>query len=199
MVKPRAIDDVPIVALTLWSATLDDFALRRVAAMIENEVKQIHDVGDVTLIGGRPRELAVALDPRRLASYGLAPAAVVQALEGANVSLATGAYREGDRVVGVTTNRGEIRAKKVAVAVAGNTGRVMKLAGIDKLPIETHVLQAFVSESLEPTLPGVITWGGGHLYVSQSDKCGLVFGGDLDGYNSYAQRGNLRVVEEVMS
>lgn len=111
----------------------------------------------------------------------------------------TGFLRDGDRIVGVTTTRGEIKAKKVAVAVAGNTGRVMKLAGIDKLPIETHVLQAFVSEALKPVLPGVITWGGGHLYVSQSDKGGLVFGGDLDGYNSYAQRGNLPIVEEVMS
>jgi sarcosine oxidase subunit beta len=111
----------------------------------------------------------------------------------------TGFLRDGDRVTGVTTSRGEIRAAKVAVAVAGSTGQVMKLAGIDKLPIESHLLQAFVSESLKPILPGVITWGGGHLYVSQSDKGGLVFGGDLDGYNSYAQRGNLPLVEEVMS
>jgi sarcosine oxidase subunit beta len=111
----------------------------------------------------------------------------------------TGFLRDGDRITGVVTNRGEIRAAKVAVAVAGSTGHVMKLAGIDRLPIESHVLQAFVSESLKPILPGVITWGGGHLYVSQSDKGGLVFGGDLDGYNTYAQRGNLPLVEEVMS
>jgi len=111
----------------------------------------------------------------------------------------TGFLREGDRIVGVTTARGEIRAKKVAVAVAGSTGRVMKLAGIDRLPIESHVLQAFVSESLKPFVDSVVTFGGGHLYMSQSDKGGLVFGGDIDGYNSYAQRGNLPVVEEVMS
>jgi sarcosine oxidase subunit beta len=111
----------------------------------------------------------------------------------------TGFLRDGNRITGVTTSRGEIRAAKVAVAVAGSTGHVMKLAGIDKLPIESHVLQALVSESLKPILPGVVTWGGGHLYVSQSDKGGLVFGGDLDGYNSYAQRGNLPLVEEVMS
>jgi sarcosine oxidase subunit beta len=61
------------------------------------------------------------------------------------------------------------------------------------------VLQAFVTESLKPTLDTVITFGGGHLYVSQSDKGSLVFGGDIDGYNSYAQRGNLPVVEDVMS
>ena len=111
----------------------------------------------------------------------------------------TGFLREEGRIVGVSTTRGEIRAKKVAVAVAGATGQVLKLAGIDHLPIESHVLQAFVSESLKPIVNGVITFGAGHLYVSQSDKGGLVFGGDIDGYNSYAQRGNLPVVEEVMS
>jgi sarcosine oxidase subunit beta len=66
-----------------------------------------------------------------------------------------------------------------------------------RLPIESHVLQAFVSEGLKPVIPGVITFGAGHFYVSQSDKGGLVFGGDIDGYNTYAQRGNLPVVEDV--
>ncbi len=111
----------------------------------------------------------------------------------------TGFLRDGARITGVTTSRGEIRAKKVAVAVAGSTGRVLRLAGIDRLPIESHVLQAFVSESLKPFVDCVVTFGAGHLYMSQSDKGGLVFGGDIDGYNSYAQRGNLPVVEEVMS
>jgi sarcosine oxidase subunit beta len=111
----------------------------------------------------------------------------------------TGFLREGERVVGVTTTRGEIRAHKVAVAVAGHSGQVMKLAGIDRLPIESHVLQAFVSESLKPFLHTVITFGMGHFYAGQSDKGGLIYGGDLDGYNSYAQRGNLPVMHDVMS
>ena len=58
-------------------------------------------------------------------------------------------------------------------------------------------LQAFVSEGLKPLIDGVMTFGAGHFYVSQSDKGGLVFGGDIDGYNSYAQRGNLPVIEDV--
>lgn len=103
---------------------------------------------------------------------------------------------EGGRVIGVTTSRGKIRAKKVGVAVAGSSSRVAAMAGL-KLPIESHVLQAFVSEGLKPIIPGVITFGAGHFYISQSDKGGLVFGGDIDGYNSYAQRGNLPVVEDV--
>ena len=97
---------------------------------------------------------------------------------------------------GVRTSKGDIKAKKVASCVAGSSSQVMSTAGI-RLPIESHVLQAFVSEGLKPILDNVITFGAGHFYVSQSDKGGLVFGGDLDGYNSYAQRGNLPVVEDV--
>ena len=111
----------------------------------------------------------------------------------------TGFLRDGDRITGVRTTRGEIRAKKVAVAVAGHTGQLMKMADIDSLPIESHVLQAFVSEGLKPFMDTVVTFGAGHLYVTQSDKGGMVFGGDIDGYNTYAQRGNLPIVEDVMS
>ncbi|MBV0893605.1 FAD-dependent oxidoreductase, partial [Paracoccus sp. Z118] len=108
----------------------------------------------------------------------------------------TGFRIENGRVKGVETSRGYIGAGKVGVAVAGSSSRVMSQAGM-RLPIESHVLQAFVSEGLKPTIPGVITFGAGHFYVSQSDKGGLVFGGDIDGYNSYAQRGSLPVVEDV--
>ena len=108
----------------------------------------------------------------------------------------TGILREGGKVVGVETSRGTIRAKKVGLAVAGNTSRLGDMAGL-RLPIESHVLQAFVTEAIKPLIPGVITFGAGHFYISQSDKGGLVFGGDLDGYNSYAQRGNLPTVEEI--
>ncbi len=107
-----------------------------------------------------------------------------------------GFQMDGGTCTGVHTTRGSIQAKKIAVCVAGSSSRVMSLAGI-RLPIESHVLQAFVSEGLKPILPGVVTFGAGHFYVSQSDKGGLVFGGDIDGYNTYAQRGNLPVVEDV--
>ncbi|TDT94446.1 N-methylglutamate dehydrogenase subunit A precursor [Azorhizobium sp. AG788] len=108
----------------------------------------------------------------------------------------TGFIRENGAVVGVETTRGPIRAKKVGLAVAGSTSRLTSKLDM-RLPIESHVLQAFVSEGLKPLIDGVITFGAGHFYVSQSDKGGLVFGGDIDGYNSYAQRGNLPVVEDV--
>ncbi|MBV7395967.1 sarcosine oxidase subunit beta family protein [Mameliella sediminis] len=108
----------------------------------------------------------------------------------------TGFRIENGTCTGVETSRGFIGAGKVAACVAGSSSRLMEKAGM-RLPIESHVLQAFVSEGLKPLLPGVITFGAGHFYCSQSDKGGLVFGGDIDGYNSYAQRGNLPVVEDV--
>lgn len=109
----------------------------------------------------------------------------------------TGFRIENGAVKGVETTRGPIGAGKVGVAVAGSTSRVMDMAGL-RLPIESHALQAFVTEGLKPALDGVVTYGMGHFYISQSDKGGLVFGGDIEGYNSYAQRGNLPTIEDVM-
>ena len=71
------------------------------------------------------------------------------------------------------------------------------MAGL-QLPVESHVLQAFVTEGLKPVIDHVISFGMGHFYISQSDKGGLVFGGDLDFYASYAARGNLPMAEHVM-
>jgi len=118
----------------------------------------------------------------------------VDIIENAEV---TGFRMDNGRITGVETSRGFIGAKKVGLAVAGNSSRVAAMAGL-RLPIESHVLQAFVSEGIKPFIDGVVTFGAGHFYVSQSDKGGLVFGGDIDGYNTYAQRGNLPVVEDVL-
>lgn len=109
----------------------------------------------------------------------------------------TGIRRDASgRATGVETTRGFIGAKKIGLAVAGRTSRLATMAEL-RLPIESHKLQAFVTEGVKPILDTVVTFGVGHGYISQSDKGGLVFGGDLDGYNSYAQRGNLPVVETV--
>jgi heterotetrameric sarcosine oxidase beta subunit len=116
---------------------------------------------------------------------------IVQNCEVTGIRVMDGAVR------GVDTTRGSIAATKVGLACAGNSSRVAALAGL-RLPIESHVLQAFVSEGVKPLIDGVITFGAGHFYISQSDKGGLVFGGDIDGYASYAQRGSLPVVEDVM-
>jgi methylglutamate dehydrogenase subunit A len=110
---------------------------------------------------------------------------------------ATGFLLDGDRIVGVETTKGRIAAGKVGLAVAGHTSLLSQKAGLE-LPIESHVLQAFVTEPLKPLVHQVVAYGADHFYVSQSDKGGLVFGGGLDGYNSYAQRGNLAAVRDVM-
>ncbi|MCB1448810.1 MAG: sarcosine oxidase subunit beta family protein [Nitratireductor sp.] len=138
--------------------------------------------------GGTARHDAVA--------WGYARGADMRGVDIIQNCEVTGFVIEAGVVKGVETSKGTIRAKKVGVAAAGNTTRVMDKAGL-RLPIESHVLQAFVTEGLKPIINTVITFGVGHFYISQSDKGGLVFGGDLDGYNSYAQRGNLAMVEHV--
>ena len=109
----------------------------------------------------------------------------------------TGIDIENGVVKGVQTTRGPITAKKVGIVVAGRSSQVAAMAGM-RLPIESHILQAFVTEGIKPAIDHVISFGMGHFYISQSDKGGLVFGGDLDFYASYAQRGNLPMAEHVM-
>ncbi len=135
--------------------------------------------------GGTARHDAVA--------WGFARAADARGVDIIQNCEVTGILREGDRVTGVETTRGTIRAGKIGLAVAGHTGHVAAMAGL-RLPIESHLLQAAVSEPLKPLLDTVVTSGAAHVYVSQSDKGELVFGGDLDFYNSYAQRGNLPAI-----
>ena len=138
--------------------------------------------------GGTVRHDAVA--------WGYARAADERGVDLLQNREVTGIRVQRGSVLGVETTKGFVRAKKVALACAGSSSRVAAMAGL-RLPIESHVLQAFVSEGLKPIIDCVVTFGAGHFYISQSDKGGLVFGGDLDGYNSYAQRGNLPGVEDV--
>ena len=107
-----------------------------------------------------------------------------------------GIRRDQNGVTGVETSRGFIASKRIGLAVAGHSTQLAAMAGV-RLPIESHVLQAMVSEPVKPVLDTVVTFGAAHLYVSQSDKGELVMGGDIDGYNSFAQRGNLPVIEHV--
>jgi methylglutamate dehydrogenase subunit A len=139
--------------------------------------------------GGTARHDAVA--------WGYARAADQRGVDLVENCEVTGIDIEAGRVVGVQTTRGAIRARRVAIVVAGRSSQVAAMAGL-RLPIESHVLQAFVTEGLKPVIDHVVSFGMGHFYISQSDKGGLVFGGDLDFYASYAARGNLPAVEHVM-
>ncbi len=138
--------------------------------------------------GGTVRHDAVAWGYARAASD-----AGVDIIENCAV---TGIRRDGNGVTGVDTPAGFIGADSVCLAVAGHSSQLAEMAGF-RLPMETHVLQAFVTESIKPVLDVVLTYGAGHFYISQSDKGGLVFGGAIDGYNTYAQRGTLPMAEEV--
>jgi len=110
----------------------------------------------------------------------------------------TGFDVSNGKIQGVQTSRGNIKAKKIALCVAGSTSLLAEKLNMT-LPIEAHVLQACVSEPIKPLLDQVVTFGAGHFYCSQSDKGEMVMGGDLDGYNSYAQRGNLPTIQHVLT
>ena len=130
-------------------------------------------------------------------AWGFARGADSQGVDILQQREVTGYLWDEGKITGVQTNRGDIRAKKVALCVAGHSGHLAQMAGL-RLPIETHCLQAYVTEPYKPLVDTVISFGAAHFYVSQSDKGGLVLGGDLDMYNSYAQRGGLPMVEHTL-
>ncbi|MBT6274932.1 MAG: sarcosine oxidase subunit beta family protein [Chromatiales bacterium] len=107
-----------------------------------------------------------------------------------------GIIRDGERVTGVNTTRGVIKAPQVGMAVAGHGSVVAEMAGV-RLPIETQPLQAWVSEPLKPVLDPVLLFSGYGVYMMQSDKGELVIGGPTDPYPSYAQRGAFPIIEQV--
>src|SRR5712671_1282914 len=104
----------------------------------------------------------------------------------------------GGRVVGVDTSRGAIDADKIAISAAGHNSVVAAMAGV-RLPLQSHPLQALVSEPVKPVLDCVVMSNAVHVYVSQSDKGELVMGAGIDAYNSYAQRGSFHVIEGQMA
>ncbi|MEP7275960.1 MAG: sarcosine oxidase subunit beta family protein [Betaproteobacteria bacterium] len=140
--------------------------------------------------GGTVRHDAVA--------WGYARAADARGVDVIQQCEVTGIRVTQGAVAGVDTTHGFIAAPKIGIAVAGHSSRVAAMAGLT-LPIESHALQAMVSEPVKPVLDTVVTSGAVHFYISQSDKGELVMGGDLDFCNSYAQRGNLPVIEQVVA
>ncbi len=110
----------------------------------------------------------------------------------------TGIRRDGGAVTGVETTRGFIGAKKIGLVAAGHSSVLAEMAGL-RLPIQSHPLQALVSEPIKPVLDTVVMSGAIHVYVSQSDKGELVIGAGIDGYNSYAQRGSFHIIEGQMA
>jgi sarcosine oxidase subunit beta len=140
--------------------------------------------------GGVARHDAVA--------WGYARAADAQGVDIIENCEVTAIRTERGRVVGVDTNRGAIEADKIAISAAGHNSVVAAMAGV-RLPLQSHPLQALVSEPVKPVLDCVVMSGAVHVYVSQSDKGELVMGAGIDAYNSYAQRGSFDVIEGQMA
>jgi sarcosine oxidase subunit beta len=109
----------------------------------------------------------------------------------------TGIRREGGAVVGLDTARGHIRTKKVAIVAAGHSSVLASLAGF-RLPLESHPLQALVSEPMKPIFPTVVMSNAIHAYISQSDKGDLVIGAGIDHYTGYGQRGSFPIIEGTL-
>ncbi len=131
-------------------------------------------------------------------AWGFARAADARGVDIIQKCEVTGILREGGKVTGVETSRGTIKAPKVAIVTAGHSSHVAAMAGI-RLPIESHPLQAMVSEPIKPILDCVVMSGAVHAYISQSDRGEMVMGAGIDHFISYAQRSTLAVVEEQMA
>lgn len=139
--------------------------------------------------GGTARHDAVA--------WGYARAADARGVDIVQNCPVTGFVIEDGQVKGVETAKGTIRAGKVGVVVAGHCSVMADLAGF-RLPVESHPLQAMVSEPIKPVIDCVVMSGAVHCYVSQSDKGELVLGAGIDNHNSYTQRGALHVIEDQL-
>jgi multidrug efflux pump subunit AcrB len=122
LVKPRSIDDVPILALTFWSKRYGDFELRRIAAQVHDAIKQTPDVSAVGIIGGQRREIRVMLDATRLAAYNLSPDQAVAALGAANRRLPSGEFASGNRQYLIETGQFLQCSDDVRNVVAGVAG-----------------------------------------------------------------------------
>ena len=139
--------------------------------------------------GGVARHDAVA--------WGFARAADALGVDIIQQCEVTGICRNGSRVIGVETTRGRIEADRIGVVVAGHASVLAGMAGL-RLPLESHPLQAYVSEPLKPVLDTVVMSGAVHGYISQSDKGELVIGAGIDAYNGYGQRGSFHTIEHAM-
>ncbi len=135
IIKPRSIDDVPIMALTLWGKNYDGYQLRRIAAELDHSLKQLDDVSETTIIGGQTRKVRVVLDTQRLAAYGLFPGAVVQQLGDANTRAQAGSFASDNREFQVDAGNFFTRPEELQQVVVGvHAGRPVYLRDVvDKI------------------------------------------------------------------
>ncbi|WP_339716785.1 sarcosine oxidase subunit beta family protein [uncultured Sneathiella sp.] len=170
---------------------LDAEGVKEFCPIINISKKSRHPVMGATLQrrGGVARHDSVA--------WGYARAADALGVDIIQNCEVTGIRREGGKVTGVETTRGDIATKKIGVVAAGHSSVIAEMAGI-RLPVTSHPLQALVSEPIKPVIDCVVMSGAVHVYVSQSDKGELVMGAGIDSFNSYAQRGSFHVIEHQL-
>jgi len=158
LIKPRSIDDVPILALTLWSSRYDGYTLRRVAAQIEGEIKNIDDVSLTHITGGERRQIRVLLDPVKMAAVNVAPAMIVPAVERANQRLEAGEFAAQNQEFNVQTGDFLRTSEDVGAVVVGvSAGRPVYLrdvASVQDGPEEpaNYVLFGFGNRAVGPGL-----------------------------------------------
>ncbi len=171
-----------LMAMGIDAELMDRDAVAKLIPLLDmsRDARWPIDGGLMQRRGGTARHDAVA--------WGFARAADMLGVDIIENCEVTGFLREGDRVTGVRTSRGDIAGGRTGICVAGNSGHVAGLAGI-RLPIESHTLQAWVTEPVKPMIDTVVMSQTLHCYFSQSDKGGMVGGGDPDFFPSYAQRG----------
>ena len=131
LIKPRSIDDVPVLAVTFWGRNYDGFALRRIAAEVQQSVKQVENVSESTLLGGQKRELRIILDPQKLAAYRIGPLLITKALQGANQRSHAGSFAEGNQEFVVEAGAFLHSAEEVRkIVVAVQNGRPVYLGDV---------------------------------------------------------------------
>jgi len=131
IIKPRSIDDVPILALTLWGKNYDGYQLRRIAAELELSLKQLDNVSETAIIGGQARKLRVVLDTQRLAAYGLSPGAVVLQLGSANTRGQAGSFARDNQEFQVEAGNFFTRPEELQQVVVGvHAGRPVYLRDV---------------------------------------------------------------------
>jgi len=158
-VKPRSIDDVPILALTLSSRRYNDFDLRRIAAQLDDAIKQVPDVSAVTLIGGQRREVRIVLDAAKLAGYQMSPLQVVGALGLSNRRLSSGEFDSGNREYLLETGEFLRTSEDVRNVVAGVSGDrpvfVRNVAEVTDGGVEPTEYVRMVKAASKESLPAV--------------------------------------------
>lgn len=163
LIKPRSIDDVPILALTLSSSIYDHFMLRRIAAQLDDVIKEVANVSEVRIIGGQRRQVRVLLDPARMAAYKIAPAALIPKLQQSNAQIHAGSFSTNNIEQLVETSGFFTNAEEIGSAVVGV---------FNNRPVYLRDVASIEDDAEEPA--NYVLYGNGPASVSENSDLGLL-------------------------